>query len=304
MIYVTQGHENGVGLELFIKSLLCLNNNSIEKFVLITSKAALSSTMESLNLKYELNRSALSLGTKKIKLITFEASDLPQSSQSLEIALERISPKDILLTLPTSKDQLIFENQKVNGYTEYFRKKYSKPDITMNFLALTQNVLLLTDHISITEVVDNLSSKIIIQKVSTTLENLSKLRHIDEVYFSGIDPHCGEGGQISTFDNVFDTAIKALKSKFVDIKFSGPFPADTLHLKFNNQTNQLFVYPAHDQGLGPFKLKNGLVGINLSLGLPFLRVSVDHGTAFDLYGKNKANYLSLLYLIEEITKWT
>ena len=139
--------------------------------------------------------------------------------------------------------------------------------------------------------------------MSRPLNNISNIRNIKEVYFSGINPHCGEDGNISITDIIINAAIKKLVLSFPDIDFHEMLPGDTLHFSIKNK-EQLFVYAFHDQGLAPFKLKYGLTGINLSLGLPFKRVSVDHGTAFNLYGKNQANYNGMLYLLDEVKNWT
>ena len=213
-----------------------------------------------------------------------------------------ISKNDIFLTLPSNKSEILLENVLVPGHTEYFRKYFSNNNLTMNFLSKSENVLLLSDHISISEVQNYLTHSNILNKVSTSLDNFPSNRDLKEVFFAGINPHCGESGQISTFDRILDQVIIDLRAQYLHIKFHRPLAADTLHFKFNN-SEQLFVYGHHDQGLGPFKLKNGLIGINLTLGMPFKRVSVDHGTAVDLHGKNIANYQGMLFLLNEILGW-
>jgi 4-hydroxythreonine-4-phosphate dehydrogenase len=103
-------------------------------------------------------------------------------------------------------------------------------------------------------------------------------------------------------DNEISKSIVRLKQKFSNISFLGPIAADTLFFN-QHDSNTLFIYAYHDQGLSVFKQHNGLQGINLTLGLPFIRVSPDHGTAFELYGKDRANYLGMNYLLDEILKW-
>ena len=98
---------------------------------------------------------------------------------------------------------------------------------------------------------------------------------------------------------------KYIKKDILDLEklyghiFSGPFSGDTLHHHQRLDKKQLFVYMYHDQGLAQFKSQYGLIGLNITLGLPFLRLSVDHGTAFDLYGKNKANISGMLFLFKQ-----
>ncbi len=96
-------------------------------------------------------------------------------------------------------------------------------------------------------------------------------------------------------------AIDKLKST-PNLNVIGYISGDTLHFHKKDNIKQLFVYMFHDQGLSKFKSENGVIGLNITFGLPFLRLSVDHGTAFDLYGKNKANISGMLYLINTALK--
>lgn len=116
MIHVTQGHENGVGLEIFIKSLICLNKSQVEKFVLHVCKEDLINNLNLLNLNYNVQKSHISINNKIIKCKFFTKDSLNSNSlNSLLEALKTIRPDDILLTLPTSKDQLLFEGNSYNG---------------------------------------------------------------------------------------------------------------------------------------------------------------------------------------------
>ncbi|MBD66951.1 MAG: hypothetical protein CME62_17240 [Halobacteriovoraceae bacterium] len=302
MIYVSQGHESGVGLEIFIKAFLTLSPTDQKKFHLFADRSSLIKTLDSIAINHEVAKDTLKLVHSQLQVSFIKKAKNPTTDSLMEI-LEIITDKDILLTLPSSKDQIIFEEKNVNGYTEFFRNHYQKDDIGMSFLSPNDNILLLSDHISIADVCDKLTVDFVVNKVISSVYGLQKIKKINSIRFSGIDPHCGEGGLISTIDNNISQAIQRLQKEFKDIVFSGPFPADTIHFQ-PKEKHQLLIYASHDQGLGPFKLKNGLCGINLSLGLPFYRVSVDHGTAFDLYGKNKASYQGMLYLLNEIVSWT
>ena len=109
-----------------------------------------------------------------------------------------------------------------------------------------------------------------------------------EVYISGLNPHAGENGLLGNEENEILDAIENLRELYPRIIFEGPIPGDGIHLqKTKKQAHQLYVYMYHDQGLSPFKQKHGLVGLHMTFGLPFLRMSVDHGTGFEIYGKKK-----------------
>ena len=102
-------------------------------------------------------------------------------------------------------------------------------------------------------------------------------------------------------ENKIVKTIKYLKEIYPDIEFIGPIPGDSLHI-YRKSNDTLFVYSFHDQGLAKFKSENGFMGVKITFGLPFLRVSVDHGTSFNLYGKNTANYIGCLYLLKYLEK--
>jgi 4-hydroxythreonine-4-phosphate dehydrogenase len=301
MIYVTQGHESGVGLEIFLKSFILQSKSFQRNFKLICYKDSLTKTLNSLFFKYCFKNSNLIINNSQLELVLLDSIDFTQSNSALLYALDCISKDDILITLPTSKDQFQLKDKYLNGHTEFFRKYYEDESISMNFISNDFNVCLLTDHICISDVENSLSVDFIIKRVTNSLNSFKNILNIKEVIFSGINPHNGEDGLISTKDQIISLAINKLSKNFSNLEFSGPHPSDTIQ-NLGINSSKLFVYSYHDQGLNPFKLYNGLVGINVSFGMPFLRLSVDHGTAFNLYGKNSANYNSMSYLLNFLQK--
>ncbi len=299
MIYVTQGHEHSIGLEVFIKSFLLLSKKKQKLFTLCCCFESLSKSFNSLNIDIIKKANQVHFNGVELNIAPIGAdSELPQSTTSLEVALSLLnSSTDILITLPTSKDQLILNKSRAAGYTEYLRKKFNSPDVSMLFSSPTDHALLVTDHIPLKEVTKVITADLIINKVKNVIDNISNYFDcFEEIIFSGINPHVGESGILGVEDRVVYEAMNALKKIYPRIKIIGPFSGDTLHFH-KNPTKQLLVYMFHDQGLPWFKGKNKVVGLNISLGLPFLRMSVDHGTAFDLYGKGKANFLGCNYLL-------
>jgi 4-hydroxythreonine-4-phosphate dehydrogenase len=169
----------------------------------------------------------------------------------------------------------------------------------MTFKSTAQHTLLITDHVALKDVPKNITCEKIKHKVKITLDNFRKYFYqFDEVVFSGINPHAGENEILGNEEIHIKKAIIELEKEYGFI-FKGPYSGDTLHHHVNNNKKQLFVYMYHDQGLVQFKWLNGIIGLNITFGLPFLRLSVDHGTAFDLYGKNRANYSGMLFLFKQ-----
>ena len=301
MILVTQGHEHGVGLEVFLKSLLRLPKNICNEIILYTSKEILIENLRILNWTYEIDNHYLNFFEKKIKIVEPSHSELPQSTSSLLAAIKDIDgDKDVLLTLPTSKDQLIWKGVKKAGYTEFFRSFFKESNIAMIFKGIEGFTLLLTDHIPLKEVPTSISSELVLNKFKTVIKGLTKYFNTPrEFIIAGINPHAGEGGLLGNEENNLIAGLKSARLEYPHINFQGPLPGDTLHFEAKNRESKVFVYTYHDQGLTSFKEKNGLLGINLSLGLPFLRLSVDHGTAFHIYGKNKVDSSGCLFTLQE-----
>ncbi len=290
MIYVTQGHEKGIGLEIFLKSFLMLSSEEQKQIALVCSSKDLNQNLKDLSFKKE--------SFKALKIIENNGSSGHSSTDSLLTALTLISPEDILVTLPTSKDQLKLNGINMAGYTEFFRSYYGNKDIAMTFKGLHQNVLLITDHIPLKKVPTAITEETIINKLSLTIDNFKKYFFpFEEVIFAGINPHAGENGILGDEEKTIRSAILTLEKSYGKI-FKGPLSGDTLHYVEDSHKKQLMVYMFHDQGLPQFKAQYGLIGLNVTLGLPFLRLSVDHGTAFELYGKNKANITGMLYLLK------
>ncbi len=305
MIYISQGHERGIGPEVFFKSCLSLPQHVLDCMCLFASIKSCEDTLVTLDLPFHIYNDHIVLSSKKIQLVPIVAEDSnTESSQSLTDILNIIKPNDILITLPTSKDQLVLHNNNCAGYTEFFRKYFNKDSISMIFKSYDLKVLLLTDHIPLNEVTDTLDLSLITKKVSETLKGIKRYfkNEPQQVHFAGINPHAGENGVLGNEDMLLTQASGNLQKQFTNIDFHGPHPGDTLHFHHQKSIDQLFVYAFHDQGLPFFKDKYGLFGINITMGLDFLRMSVDHGTAFSLFGKNQASSSGCLYVLNEAYK--
>lgn len=303
MIHVTQGHEKGIGLEVFFKAFAKLNNNH-DKFILYANLDSIKDTAKTLSLDFKYQKNNIFINKHALHFIEIKKSNYPQSTISLEAALQNIKNKDeILLTLPTSKDQLVNSktNKSLHGYTEYLRDHFKIAELTMSFISPDHTIALVTDHIPLNKVASTITGDLIYNKVNNALKTLSKIRSIKRIIIASINPHCGENGLLGSEDFCITEAIKNIKLTYPHYEVIGPVAGDTLQYHYQGK-HDLLVYMYHDQGLAPFKFINGLIGINITCGLPFLRVSVDHGTSFELYGKNLASEVGCLYLLEELNK--
>lgn len=304
MIHITQGHQKGIGLEVLFKSLVFFNQKSIDEMTLYCSKIDLVSTLKFLPYSYIINDNSIELHGKKLVCKFIENSEYI-STDSLICSLENIRPSDVLFTLPTSKDQLILGGEVKHGYTEFFRTYFNKKIIAMIFMSARERVALLSDHIPVSEISKSLTTDFIKEKTELIITSIQKYFYkLDEVIMTGINPHSGENGRLGHEDSNIEEVLSHLKNTFDDIKFNTkPVPADTVQYHRRNSVNQLIIYASHDQALTTFKDRNGILGLNITLGLPFLRISVDHGTAFELYQKNKADSTGCFFCLKHALLW-
>lgn len=288
IIYVTQGHESGIGIEIFLKAFSLLSKERKTRVRFIGYQKSIEKTLTDNQMPKTL--------TQDLVILEPDQFIGSESLSTLLYGMKVCGSKDILITQPTTKDQIVYEGINHLGHTEFFRHFYKNSGIPMSFIGPKARALLLSDHLPLKDV-PNLSLELIFNRAKTGLDGFKKAKIlINEVFLSGINPHAGEGGLLGNEDIIISELKNKLSTHFSDITFFGPISGDALHYKAH--PNSLLVYTFHDQGLSYFKSHNGLLGINTTFGLPFLRLSVDHGTAFDLYGKNSADFSSMIYLFD------
>lgn len=296
-VYVTQGHEAGIGLEVFFKSCQLLSKESLSLVKLIANADSVHKTLSSLKLPFKIHPDKVELCGIKIPMIWIDKNSHSESFTALELGMKLAESSGVLYTLPTSKDQF----PGYAGHTEYFRAVYHKPDLGMFFSSDKLQVLLLSDHTAVNDLSELLTEEIIYSRLKTALTSLKKWNWpTKKILISGLNPHAGEQGLIGHEDERVTKSIKRLSKEF-KIDMSGPFPGDTMLFE-QKSPEDLLVYLFHDQGLGVFKGLQGFIGSNITLGLPFPRFSPDHGTSFNLYGKNQADYRGCLFSLKQAVK--
>lgn len=290
---VTQGHEKGIGLEVFFKTCLLLGDQTND-LILFARPGSVERTLKSLHVPYRILDNSLEIAGVSIATRWIKKSS-SESFTSLSQAMDYCEKNPaILFTLPTTKDQ--FPGHP--GHTEYFRARFHNPDLGMFFSSKDLKVLLITDHLAISSLSDTLTEELVYRRISLAVRSLRAWEWpINRILVSGINPHAGEGGLIGHEDKRIQKAIKRLRLE-EDLDVSGPFPGDTMYLE-KRSPQDLLVYLYHDQGLGVFKGHQGFIGSNITLGLPYPRFSPDHGTSFSLFGKNQADYRGCAYAIKE-----
>lgn len=199
-----------------------------------------------------------------------------------------------VVTAPVSKDAIRHTQPNFIGHTEFFASSSNTKNVIMSFWGPYFNLSLLTTHIAVSEVSKYLTSKSLKPKFRLIYQETNKMIENPKIAMLAVNPHAGENGAFGNEDQLIAKILKKLEGE--DIHIDGPFPADTFFAT-KATSYDMIISAYHDQGLIPFKMISADEGVNVTLGLPFIRTSVDHGTAYDIAGKGIASEKSLLQAI-------
>ena len=214
--------------------------------------------------------------------------------KSLKSAVSELKKKtiDVLVTAPINKSNVQSENYNFPGHTDYLNQEL-EGDSLMLMISNSLRVGLLTDHVAVKDVVKNITDKLIEKKINTIHKSLIQDFGIikPKIAVLGINPHTGDYGVIGTEDDtVLRPALDNIR-KNGKLVF-GPYAADSFFGSENYKNFDAIIASYHDQGLIPFKTLTFGSGVNYTAGLNRIRTSPDHGTAYDIAGKNLANHES------------
>jgi 4-hydroxythreonine-4-phosphate dehydrogenase len=221
--------------------------------------------------------------------------------KSFDIAHHLAINKKILGIINAPVDKKIFKN-KYLGVTEYLSEKNKSTDKEVMLIHNKQlSVVPLTTHIEVKNVTSKIKFNLIITKIITLNKFYFKLfKKKPKIAILGLNPHNSENKNNSIENKIIKPAVTKLRK--INIKIDGPFSADTAFMKKNLITYDVLVGMYHDQVLAPFKALYEYDAINITLGLKYLRLSPDHGTAQNIVGLNKANPQSLICAINFLNK--
>jgi len=208
--------------------------------------------------------------------------------------LSYIKGRKALVTAPINKYSLMKAGLPFKGHTEFLAHLTNTKDIAMMFAADHFKLALVTRHIPLSEVCKSLSVAKITKTIrffSSALKGIFGIKN-PKIGVAGLNPHAGDSGTIGFEEKkIIIPAIKTLRREIRYLQ--GPYPADVLFHQLYTKKLDGAVCMYHDQGLAPFKMLYFEKGVNITLGLPFVRTSPDHGTAFDIAGRGIANPTSM-----------
>ena len=314
-ILLVNGEPNSVFLEIFFKSLKSQKIKS--PLILISSKNILTKQMRKLKFQKKIkllnhkNFHLQKLDNKTINLIdikfnqkkAFEKISKKSNKfieKSFQIAFEIIKKRKInkLINGPVSKKH--FLGGKYLGITEYISQKYKKKQTCMLIYNRELSVSPVTTHLPLKLVTKNINRKLISEKINL-INNFYKknLGFFPKFAVLGLNPHCESTHKFNEDEKIIKPLINNLKKKY---KISGPISADTIFIKNIRNKFDVILGMYHDQVLAPMKTIYEYDAINITLGLPFIRISPDHGPNEKMLGKNISNPLSLIRAIKFLDK--
>ena len=316
-IIIVAGEPNSVFLEIFFKALKYKKFKS--PIIIVVSQKLLIKQMQNLNFIYKINlidkkyKDFKNLNNKKINIINvdyyfkkpFEKISKKSNTyinNCFDIALEFLKENKLSKFINGPISKKYFLNGRLPGITEYLAKK---TDRNNNVVMLIYNKKLsvspLTTHLPLKEVHKNISTKIIINHIELIVKFYKKkFNKIPKIAITGLNPHCESNFKSSEEDKFIKPAIKTLIKKNLRVK--GPFAADTIFMNDQSKKYDVIVGMYHDQVLTPLKALFGFDAINITLGLPFIRVSPDHGPNYSMVGKNLSDPKSLIEALKFLDK--
>ena len=205
---------------------------------------------------------------------------------------------DGVVTCPITKEGLKMAGVPFPGHTEFLADLCGGADVVMMLAGDRLRVALVTIHVALRKALELLSLPVIVRTIRITHDFFRKYMGTDapRIAVAGVNPHAGEGGLFGDEEETMVApAVAACREEGIDA--SGPYPPDTLFFRAYRGEFDVVVAMTHDQGLIPLKLVHFEDGVNVTMGLPVIRTSVDHGTAYDIAGKGVASPGSLLAAI-------
>lgn len=305
-ILITIGDFNSIGPEIIIKALK--HKNIVRKYdiTVISPASVLEFYSKLLKIKsFKTPIKLIPLSDKGIKIqpgkITYESGY--SSGLAIKTAVELCLNKefDAMVTAPISKKALNLGGFKYAGHTEMLTYLCKSIDSVMVMVHKNLRIGFASTHPPLSEVSSLINRKLLENKLQICFDTLKSDFKIKrpKIAVLSLNPHAGENGQIGNEEiKIIKPVISMMQSKFKHLKFAGPFSSDSY---FGNKSYKNFdmtfaLY--HDQGFIPFKMLAGFLGVNFTAGLPIVRTSPDHGTAYDIAGKNLASPVSLIESIK------
>ena len=312
LIGITMGDPGGIGPEVILKALSSQEMGSAADFVIIGCYNVLRDVADSLSMgkKLQLSRlDSISLNADRDSINNINVLDLDNVSvqdaishkvlansgrASVEYIMKGIDLAmdggiDAIVTAPISKEAVKMAGFEFAGHTELLKEKTDTENVAMLMVGKGLRVSFVTTHLAVKDVFRFINQESVFSTIQTTATGLKNLFGIADpkIAVCGLNPHCSDGDRFGTEER--DVIIPAIKrAQEMGIDCIGPLSSDTVFNKALNGEFDVVVVQFHDQGTIPIKMHAFDSGVNITLGIPVIRTSPTHGTAFDIAGKGVA----------------
>ena len=315
-IGISCGDLNGIGIELIIKAFS--DSRVLEQCtpVIFASNKAINfyrKSVPEINFNYQSAKEVARLNPKQVNVFNCWEEEVvitpgvlnetggSYAVRSLRAAAEALKQNHVqgLVTAPIHKKNIQSADFSFTGHTPFLKKFFNAGDVVMMLCAENFRVALVTEHIPVAEVASHITREAILSKLNILNASLIRDFGIERprVAVLGLNPHAGDEGLIGKEEaEQIRPAIKDAKQTMI---VTGPYSADAFFARRQFERFDAVLAMYHDQGLIPFKSLAIGEGVNYTAGLPVVRTSPDHGTAFDIAGKNKADVSSFLAAVFE-----
>jgi 4-hydroxythreonine-4-phosphate dehydrogenase len=317
-IGITLGDPGGVGPEIIVKAFASIHCLPKAHYILFGSRYVLEQEQEALSLDFSLPSFTSLKDISELGASLYEV-DCPvytvekgrpskkngdSSFRYYDNAVQEAQAGNLqaIVTAPVSKHSWNLAGIPWAGHTDYLNHLY--PEAIMFFWSEALKVALYTHHLPLREALEGIKAEPLLDFFLRLQKYLEKTPlHDHELLVAGLNPHAGEEGLMGSEEvEKILPAIENARKKGIPI--SGPYPPDAVFRKALNHPDKIVISLYHDQGLIPFKMHSFEQGVNVTLGLPFVRTSPCHGTAFDIAGKGLADPQSMIEAIKLAHRFT
>lgn len=302
---ISIGDLNGIGSEVVLKTFADSRMMEFCTPVIFASNKTISLLKNTLKLNInfygvkELNKiidgklNVVNVWQEQAEIKFGESTDIAgkYALRSLKAAVEALKNKqiDVLVTAPISKSNIQSEDFKFPGHTDYLAEAF-KSESLMFMVTEEFKIGLITDHVAVKDIAEVITPELVREKIKKLIASLKEDFAVrkPKIAVLGINPHSGDNGVIGKED---DEIVKPVIQECLDegLLVFGPYAADSFFGAGNHEKFDAVLAAYHDQGLIPFKTLSFGKGVNFTAGLPIVRTSPDHGTAFEIAGKGQAD---------------
>lgn len=311
-IVITMGDPSGVGAEVTVKALASLSAQDRSRYAVIGDRPTLERALSTCDLDLPLADFGSTILGGAVAVIHVPVDGLPGTFGTLSAACGEASFRFIekavemsmrgnagcIVTAPINKAALNSAGHHYDGHTGMLAHLTGSKSSWMLLASPTLNVLHVSTHVSLRDAIGRATPERVLATIRMGHNHLQRMGIVSpRIAVAGLNPHCGENGLFGDEDDTqIAPGVEMARAEGINVQ--GPIPADTVYHRANTGSFDLVIAQYHDQGHIPIKLIAFDTAVNVSLGLPIDRCSVDHGTAFDIAGTGKANHVNMLAALD------